>query len=44
VREVRVTWPDGRRERFVGLAAGRYTTVRQGTGSPIPPVPGGSPR
>jgi len=46
VREVRVAWPDGRRERFTGLAAGRYTTLRQGTGSPLPPIPtpGGSPR
>ncbi len=39
VREVRVTWPDGRRERFAGLAAGRYTTLRQGSGSPLPPLP-----
>jgi hypothetical protein len=43
VRELRVTWPDGRRERFTGLPAGRYTTVRQGTGAPLPPL-GGPPR
>ena len=44
VREVRVAWPDGRRERFSGLAASRYTTIREGTGSPLPPAPGGAPR
>jgi hypothetical protein len=44
VREVRVAWPDGRHERFSGLAASRYTTIREGTGSPLPPAPGGSPR
>jgi len=40
VREVRVTWPDGRRERFAGLAAGRYSTLHEGTGAPLPPLPG----
>jgi hypothetical protein len=35
VREVRVTWPDGRRERFAGPPAGRYTTLRQGGGAPL---------
>ncbi len=39
VREVRVTWPDGRRERFAGLAAGRYTTLQQGSGAPLPALP-----
>jgi len=29
---VRVDWPDGRRETWTGLAADRYTTLRQGTG------------
>jgi len=31
---VEVLWPDGRRERFGGLAAGRYTTLRRGDGAP----------
>src|SRR5262249_25106619 len=44
VREVRVAWPDGRRERLTGLALGRYTTVREGTGAPIAAAAGGSPR
>jgi hypothetical protein len=29
---VTVTWPSGRKERFRGLVAGRYTTLREGSG------------
>ena len=29
---VRVTWPNGRTETWTGIAADRYTTLRQGTG------------
>jgi hypothetical protein len=30
--DVAVDWPDGRRETFTGLPAGRYTTLTEGTG------------
>lgn len=33
---VDVEWPDGRRERFSGLAGGRYHTLRAGRGEPLP--------
>ncbi|HMB55373.1 MAG TPA: CRTAC1 family protein [Thermoanaerobaculia bacterium] len=33
---VRVRWPDGYREIFAGLEAGRYTTLRQGGGKESP--------
>ncbi|RMH17895.1 MAG: CRTAC1 family protein [Acidobacteria bacterium] len=36
VRWVDVVWPDGRRERFSGLAAGRYHVLRQGGGTALP--------
>ncbi len=36
VRELRVTWPDGRRERFAAPTTGRYTTLQQGSGTPLP--------
>ena len=29
---VRVIWPDGRSEEFTGVAAGKYTTLEEGTG------------
>jgi hypothetical protein len=35
VAEVVVTWPDGRRERWRGLATGGYTTLHQGEGEPV---------
>ena len=34
VREVRVRWPDGKKERFSSPPAGMYTTLRKGEGSP----------
>jgi tetratricopeptide (TPR) repeat protein len=37
-----VHWPGGRRERFPGLAPGRYHTLRQGSGAPVS-NPTGSP-
>ena len=33
---VGIAWPDGRRERFSGLAAGRYHTLRAGDGEAEP--------
>ncbi|HUP41847.1 MAG TPA: CRTAC1 family protein [Thermoanaerobaculia bacterium] len=35
VREVRIRWPDGRRERWLGLAAGRWFTLYD-DGPPAP--------
>ena len=35
VEAVEVTWPDGSRERFIGVAGGRYTTLREGTGAAV---------
>ncbi|HXO21509.1 MAG TPA: CRTAC1 family protein [Thermoanaerobaculia bacterium] len=35
VTEVRVLWPDGRSERWTGLPLGRYTTLRQGSGTAV---------
>ena len=32
--DVAVRWPDGTNERWVGLATGRYHTLRQGDGTP----------
>ncbi|MCH7665347.1 MAG: CRTAC1 family protein, partial [Acidobacteria bacterium] len=34
VEKIRVTWPDGSVESFAPGALGRYTTLRQGSGSP----------
>ncbi len=34
VREVEVTWPDGSRESWTGLAADRYHELRRGEGRP----------
>ena len=34
---VEVSWPDGQRERFETPPLGRYTTLKQGSGRPIPP-------
>lgn len=34
VEKIRVTWPDGSVESFPPSALGRYTTLRQGSGSP----------
>lgn len=34
VKSVRVTWPSGRVEEWTDLAQGRYTTLREGTGTP----------
>jgi hypothetical protein len=34
VEGIVVQWPDGRRERWKAPPLGRYTTLRQGTGSP----------
>jgi hypothetical protein len=36
VTEVRVTWPDGKVEVFPPPSLRVYTTLRQGTGSPLP--------
>lgn len=33
VTAVQVYWPDGRREQWLNLPLGQYTTLRQGTGS-----------
>ena len=33
---VEVLWPDGRRERFPDAAVGRYTTLTEGRGEPVP--------
>ncbi len=35
VTEVRVRWPDGREETWSDLAVDRYTTLRQGSGTPV---------
>jgi hypothetical protein len=32
VTAVAVTWPDGQRERWTGVAADRLVTLRRGTG------------
>lgn len=37
---VEVRWPSGRRERFAGLAAGRYHDLREGSGEPAVPESG----
>ncbi len=36
---LRVVWPDGRSERFAAPPRGAYTTLRQGTGEPVPATP-----
>ncbi len=36
VEVVRVFWPDGRREQWSGLPLGRYSTLVQGRGRPLP--------
>ncbi|MFV2073631.1 MAG: CRTAC1 family protein, partial [Thermoanaerobaculales bacterium] len=44
VEAVEVVWPDGIRERWVGLETGRYTTLKKGKGSqPTAPI-GAQPR
>lgn len=35
IEGVMVQWPNGRRERWKAPPVGRYTTLRQGTGSPV---------
>jgi enediyne biosynthesis protein E4 len=35
VRDVRVRWPDGRRERFGDVAGGKIAVVRRGAGRPF---------
>ncbi|HEX9731624.1 MAG TPA: CRTAC1 family protein [Thermoanaerobaculia bacterium] len=37
---VRVVWPDGSVEEWTGVAAGRYTTLVQGTGTTLEPSTG----
>ena len=32
---VRVTWPDGRAEEWMSVAVDRYTTLEEGTGTPV---------
>ncbi len=34
---VRAHWPDGRVETWAGVASGRYTTLRRGSGDPVDP-------
>ncbi|HVS66382.1 MAG TPA: CRTAC1 family protein [Thermoanaerobaculia bacterium] len=34
---VRIHWPDGSAEEWSGLPVDRYTTLRQGTGTPVDP-------
>ncbi|MHC4427553.1 MAG: CRTAC1 family protein [Planctomycetota bacterium] len=34
IRSVRARWPDGELEEWTDLAVGRYTSLRQGSGSP----------
>ena len=41
---VRVQWPDGNEELFVGLGSGRYHTLEAGAGRAPAAGPGGSPR
>jgi hypothetical protein len=43
VEAVQVEWPDGKVERFTGVESGRYSTLRQGTGSPGSSPGAGSP-
>jgi hypothetical protein len=35
--DLTVRWPGGRVERFAGLPADRYVTLREGSGSAAPP-------
>ena len=39
VREVEVRWPGGATERFAGLAAGRYWTLKEGAAGPARGAP-----
>ena len=32
---IRVQWPDGRVEEWRGVAIDRYTTLKEGTGTPV---------
>ena len=44
IEAVEVVWPDGARERWVGLEQGRYTTLKKGAGTkPVAP-PGAQPQ
>ncbi len=38
IERVEVTWPGGAREAWTGVEVGRYNTLVEGTGHPLPPA------